>query len=65
MHVAAGMYSQFSQQLTPCLQLTLKGIQRSQTSIPAATALQQHPDMGSLLLRILWISPCERVHRAL
>ena len=30
MHVAAGMCSQFSRQLTPRLQLTLKGIQRSQ-----------------------------------
>ena len=30
MHVSAGMFSEFCQQLTPCLQLTLKGIQRSQ-----------------------------------
>lgn len=30
LHVSAGMFSQFSQQLTPRLQLTLKGIQRSQ-----------------------------------
>ena len=29
-HVSAGMFSKFCQQLTPCLQLTLKGIQRSQ-----------------------------------
>ena len=32
MHVAAGMFPQFSQQLTPRLQLTLKGIQRSQAT---------------------------------
>ena len=32
MHVTAGMCSQFSQQLTPRLQLTLKGIQRSQAT---------------------------------
>ena len=31
MHVSAGiMFSEFHQQLTPCLRLTLKGIQRSQ-----------------------------------
>ena len=30
MHVSAGMFSEFCQQLTPRLQLTLKGIQRSQ-----------------------------------
>ena len=31
MHVSAGMFSEFCQQLTPRLQLTLKGIQCSQT----------------------------------
>ena len=30
MHVSANMFSHFSQQLTPWLQLTLKGIQQSQ-----------------------------------
>ena len=41
MHVAAGMYSQFSQQLTPHLQLTLKGIQRSQ-AISSSQPPRQH-----------------------
>ena len=31
-HITVGMCAQFSQQLMPCLQLTLKGIQRSQAA---------------------------------
>ena len=40
MHVLAGLHTQFSSQLTPCLQLILKGIQRNQaTSHPPRVRL--------------------------
>ena len=43
MHVSAGMFSDFSQQFTPQLQLTLKGIQHSQAlSHPLDSAFQSH-----------------------
>ena len=52
MHVAAGMYSQFSQQLTPRLQLTLKGIQRSQAISSSQPPRQRLPITLQLLQSI-------------
>ena len=47
MHISASMFSDFSQQLTPRLQLTRKGIQQSQAlshPSPLESAYQSHDD---------------------
>ena len=67
MHVSAGLHAQFNSQLTPRLQLILKGIQRNQAiSHPPRARLQIMQSINNLLINqthsyaniLIWAACC-------
>jgi len=57
MHVIAGLHDLFSEQLTPCLQLVLCGIKKSQASTPSRVRLPITLELMQNIRQVLFSQP--------